>query len=114
MGLAVAGQARGAAGRGSRMSPPRSAATFGARTEQGLGGQQWEVEPNSRVLKGGWVEAGSPRPTLSSLLLQLTPSSPLAWMSLHMDVLLPGENLTGMMGWKEGWGLGDRGQGEES
>ena len=36
MGPAVAGQARGAAGQGSRMSPPRSAATSGAWTEQGV------------------------------------------------------------------------------
>lgn len=46
MGLAVAGQAKEAAGQGLRMSPPRSAATSGAWTGQGLGGQQWEMGSN--------------------------------------------------------------------
>lgn len=54
-------------------------------------------------------EVRLPGPTLSSLLS----SSPLALMSPRVDVLLPGENFRGMMGWEEGFG-GDDVQGVES
>ena len=35
-------------------------------------------------------------------------------MALHVDVLLPGENFRGTMGWEEGWVWGDGMQGVES
>lgn len=84
MGLAVAEQARGAAGQGSRTSPPRSAAASGAWIERGLGGQQlgnWGLShgvPEGAGLRSrvSWTHAVfCPSPT--SL------SSALAWMSLH-------------------------------
>lgn len=80
------------------MSPLRSAATSGARAEQGLGGQWWETGLICGAPYRGWAEKQgllNPRCLLSFSHNSITPT---AWLSLHMEILLPGEDFRGMMG----------------
>lgn len=98
MGLAVAGQARGAAGQESRMNPLRSTATSGAQAEQGLGGQRWEMGLMCGALDGGWVEKQGLLDPCCLLSFSHNSITPTAWLSLHVEILLPGEDFRGLIG----------------